>query len=62
MSEVKISVYDILGNEVATLVDGVKAAGTHKIRFDGSNLSSGIYIYRLQSEGKIISKKMSLLK
>ena len=62
MSNVKITVYDLLGHEVATLVNGMKPAGTYKVRFDGSNLSSGIYIYKLQSEGKVISRKMALIK
>lgn len=61
-SEVKISVYDLLGHEVAILVDGMRSAGTHKVQFDGSNMSSGIYFYKLQSEGKVISKKMALIK
>jgi Carbohydrate family 9 binding domain-like/Secretion system C-terminal sorting domain len=61
-SEVKISVYDFLGREVAILVNGMKPAGTHKAQFDGSNLSSGIYFYKLQSEGTVISKKMILIK
>jgi hypothetical protein len=61
-SEVKIAVYDPLGNEVAILVDGMKPAGVHKTQFQGSNLSSGIYFYKLLSEGNVISKKMVLLK
>jgi hypothetical protein len=61
-SEVKISVYDFLGNEVAILENSIKPAGIHTAQFNGSNLSSGIYFYRLQSEGKIISRKMVLLK
>jgi hypothetical protein len=62
MSDVKISVNDLLGNEVAILVDDVKPAGTNTVQFDGSNLSSGIYFYKLRSEGKVISKKMALIK
>jgi hypothetical protein len=62
LSDVKISVYDLLGNEVAILVDGMKPAGTYKAQFDGSNLSSGMYFYELQSEGNVISKKMALIK
>jgi len=62
MSEVKISVYDLLGNEVAILVNGMKPAGTHTVQFDGLNLGSGIYFYKLQSEGIVISKKMALIK
>jgi hypothetical protein len=61
-SEVKIGVYDLLGHEVALLVDGKKTAGTHTVQFDGTDLSSGIYFYKLQSEGKVISKKMTLIK
>jgi hypothetical protein len=62
LSEVKIGVYDLLGNEVAVLVNGVKPAGTYTTQFDGSNLSSGIYFYKLQSENNVISKKMALIK
>jgi hypothetical protein len=61
-ADVKISVYDFLGNEVATLVDGMRSAGTHTTLFDGANLSSGIYFYKLQAEGRVISKKMALIK
>ena len=61
-SNMKICVYDLLGNEVATLVDGTRSEGTHTTLFDGANLSSGIYIYKLQTEGRVISKKMALLK
>jgi hypothetical protein len=61
-SKVKIGVYDILGHEVAMPVNGKKTAGTHTIQFDGSSLSSGIYFYKLQSAGKVILKKMTLIK
>ena len=61
-SAVKIGVYDLLGHEVEILVNGKKTAGTHTVQFDGSNLSSGLYFYKLQSEGKVISKKMTLIK
>jgi hypothetical protein len=57
-----LKVYDISGREVATLVNEYRPAGNYEISFDGSKLSSGIYIYSLQS-GKYISvKKMILLK
>ena len=61
-SDVKICVYDLLGNEVAKLVDGTRSAGTHTTLFDGANFSSGIYIYKLQTDSKVISKKMALIK
>lgn len=59
---VKLSVYNILGQEVANLVNDVKEAGTYTIKWDASNLASGLYIYRLESAGQVISKKMTLLK
>jgi len=46
-SKVIIKIYDILGNEIITLVDGNKAAGSYSVTFDASNLASGIYIYEL---------------
>jgi hypothetical protein len=59
-----LKIYDILGNEVATLVNGFQKAGSHSITFSASNfkLASGTYIYRLQSNGYSVSKKMMLLK
>jgi len=57
-----LKVYDVLGNEVATLVDEYKLAGTYEIEFDAKNLSSGIYFYKLQSGSYVETKKMTLLK
>lgn len=48
-SEVRLSVFDILGREVSVLEYGLKVAGVHKVRFEGSVLSSGTYFYRLQA-------------
>lgn len=59
---VSIVIYDVLGNEVAVLVNEEKPAGEYEIRFNASTLVSGIYVYRLKTNGKIISKKMILLK
>ncbi|NWF88769.1 MAG: T9SS type A sorting domain-containing protein, partial [Ignavibacteriaceae bacterium] len=61
-SSVKLSVYNIIGQQVSVLVDDFKNAGTYELEFDASNLSSGVYIYRLVSNSNIISKKMTLLK
>ncbi|MDH7603984.1 MAG: T9SS type A sorting domain-containing protein [Melioribacter sp.] len=58
----KLKVYDILGQEVATLFDDEINAGTQKLTFNGSNLHSGIYIYRLIGKNVNISKKMILMK
>lgn len=57
-----LKVYDILGNEVATLVDGFMEAGEHKIEFEANDLASGVYVYRLQADGFIETKKMVLLR
>jgi hypothetical protein len=46
---VRLAVYDILGREVATLVNSVQPQGSHEVRFDAGELSSGVYIYRLQT-------------
>ncbi len=59
---VQLRVYDILGNEVAALVNGTKDAGFHTVSFNASNLASGIYIYSLKSEGININQKMLLMK
>ena len=45
-----LKVYDILGNEVATLVNEEKPAGSYEVNFDANNLSSGIYFYKIQQE------------
>lgn len=60
--KVAIKVYDLLGNEVATLIEEIKPAGKHTIKFDGSKLSSGVYFYRLITSSRILSRKMILLK
>ena len=57
-----IKVYDVLGNEVAALVDEYKPAGSYEIEFNGSNLASGIYLYKLQAGSFVETKKMILLK
>ncbi len=59
---VSIKVYDLLGNDIATLVDGVKPAGVFQIEFDGSGLSSGTYFYKITSSNFTEIKKMSLIK
>ena len=58
-----LKVFNILGQEVATLFDGVAAAGEyHQETFDASRLASGIYFSRLEFDGKMQMKKMLLLK
>ena len=59
---VSISVYDVLGNEIATLVNEEKPAGSYEINFNATNLSSGIYFQRLQAGSFVDTKKMMLMK
>jgi hypothetical protein len=61
-SIVDIRIYDILGNEIAVLVNKEQAAGRYKADFNGINLTSGVYFYRLQAGGFVETKKMILLK
>ena len=61
-SAVTLKVYDVLGNEVANLVNTTQEAGQHNIRFDASGLSSGLYIYTLNTGNFTSSRKMMLLK
>ena len=62
MSNVELSVYNILGQKVSTLLKKELPAGSYKYSFDGSNLTSGIYFYKLSSKGFSAVKKMMLLK
>jgi hypothetical protein len=55
-------VYDLLGREVAMLIDGIVERGAHKITFNGSVLPSGIYFYKLNTEKYSMVRKMMLLK
>ena len=61
-SEVNLTVYNILGEKVITLVNGMKKAGYHSVEFNAGNIASGMYIYRLQTPNFIQTKKMLLLK
>jgi hypothetical protein len=60
-AEVKLQVLDILGNEVATLINGRLAAGPHQVTFTPQQLASGVYFYRLQAGEFSIMKKMLLM-
>ncbi len=60
--QVKLTVYNLLGQQVIQMVNGVQPAGVHRIILDARNLSSGMYIYRLEGKNFVKSKKMVLLK
>jgi photosystem II stability/assembly factor-like uncharacterized protein len=57
---VSLKIYDVLGKEVATLDNEYKAAGYHDVEFDATNLSSGVYFYKLQAGNFVTTKKMLL--
>jgi hypothetical protein len=59
---VNVSVYNMVGEEVAGLVNCIKSAGTHTVEFDASSLSSGVYFCKLQTNGSIYTSKMLLVK
>jgi hypothetical protein len=61
-SHVSLTVYDILGREVTVLVNEKRDAGVHEVKFDGSNLASGVYFYRLKAGDIVQSKRLLLLK
>jgi hypothetical protein len=59
---VKLAVYNILGQKVATLMNGYKQAGSYSASFDAGRLASGVYIYRIEAGNFVAVKKMMLLK
>jgi hypothetical protein len=59
---VRLRVFSLLGQEVATLVDGVVGAGWHTASFSGTDLTSGMYFCRLEADGKQLTQKMVLVK
>ncbi len=61
-SNVKLTVYNLLGQKVATLLDNRMDPGTYAVQFDARNFASGVYFYRLQAGDFTSSKKMLLLK
>ena len=61
-ADVRLTVFNVLGQEEATLVDENKPAGVHQVSFDGSRLASGLYFYRLQAGPYVEMKKLVLLK
>ncbi len=59
---VELKVYNILGIEVATLVDGVKEAGNYQVTFDAGTLPSGVYFYQLKTPEAVLTRKMMLVR
>jgi hypothetical protein len=61
-SQVKLTVFNTLGQEVVVLEQGEKEAGYHEARFDGCRLATGVYFYRLHVNDYVASKKFLLIK
>ena len=61
-SPVQIKVFDVLGNEIETLVNEEKQAGKYEVEFNAANLPSGIYFYQLKAANFVETKKMILMK
>ena len=61
-TNVTLKVYDVLGNEVASLVNEEKARGVYNVNFNASQLASGVYFYRIQAGNFVETKKMILMK
>ena len=59
---VKLTVFNILGQEIQTLINGFKGVGTHTVKFEATNLNSGIYIYKIEAGTFVQTRKMLLLK
>ena len=60
--KVRLNVYDVLGREVATLVNDVKPAGSYTVTFNAANVPSGVYFYRLQTASFTETKRLVVLK
>jgi hypothetical protein len=59
---VKLEVFDMIGRRVALPVDETRSSGNHQVIFDATNLASGAYLYRLQTETATITKSLMLIK
>jgi hypothetical protein len=59
---VALNIYNLLGQKVMTLVDGMQKAGQHEVNFNASNLASGVYFYKLEAGTQSSIKKMILMK
>jgi hypothetical protein len=61
-SAVRVAVYDVLGREVAVLVDGERPAGRHEVVLDGSSLPAGAYLVRLEAGGRVETARLTLVR
>jgi hypothetical protein len=61
-SKVNLKVFDLYGREIVTLLNEYRSAGQHSVQFNATNLSTGVYIYRLAADNQVLTRKMMLLK
>jgi uncharacterized repeat protein (TIGR01451 family) len=61
-SQVRLAVYDMLGRQVAVLVEGQVSAGVHEAVFNGSRLPTGVYLVRLEAQGQVQTQRITLMK
>jgi len=61
-ADVRLDVFNVMGQRVATLINGHQTAGTHNVTFDAKHLASGVYLYRLQTGATVLTRKMTLVK
>jgi hypothetical protein len=61
-SRVRLEVFSLIGQKVATVFDGIKSAGTHEVPFDATNMTSGVYVYTLTANNVTFTRKMVLMK
>jgi hypothetical protein len=61
-SKVNLKVFDLSGRDISTLVNDYMSAGQHSVQFNGTNLSTGVYIYRMITDNEVFTRKMMLLK
>ncbi|MEP5046923.1 MAG: T9SS type A sorting domain-containing protein, partial [Balneola sp.] len=58
----KLTVFDVLGRKVRELVNEIRPAGTNTVEFKATNLASGVYLYRLEANGVVQTKRLTLIK
>jgi hypothetical protein len=61
-SNVSLKVYNLLGQEVAVLFEGIRQPGTYQATFDGNKLASGVYLYRMTANNFVETKKLVLVR
>jgi len=61
-ADVKLKVFDLLGREVSVLVNEIRSRGVHEVKFNGNNLASGVYLYRMQAGNYVETRKLLLVR